>query len=156
MAAEAATEVTVKKAVVVPSRTIPQGLAAMLRLIPDGDFESVVEEMNAALGEIETGEITTATRSVEIDGVTVQKGQIIALHNGKLVCSAKSLQEACLGLLEQVHTEDFELVTLFCGQDAPKGETNLIADAIRSTYPELEVEIQEGGQPHYQFIISIE
>jgi DAK2 domain fusion protein YloV len=156
MAARAATEVTVKKAVVVPSHTIPQGLAAMLRLIPDGDFEAVVNDMNAALSEVETGEITTATRSVEIDGVTVQKGEIIALHNGKLIHSANSLEEACIGLLEKAHAEYFELVTLFCGVDAPKAETITIADAIRNAYPELEVEIQEGGQPHYQFIISIE
>lgn len=156
MAAEAAKDVTVKNVAVIPCRTIPQGLAAMLRLIPSGDFEMVVEDMNTAISEIETGEITTATRSVEIDGVEVKKGEIIVLHNGKLVLSTATLEKACLGLLEEAHAEYFELVTLFYGADTPHLEVIRIADAIRNTYPELEVEVQEGGQPHYQFIVSIE
>jgi len=128
----------------------------MLRLIPDGDFDEVVEEMNAAIGEVETGEITIATRSVEIDGVDVKKGEIIVLLNGKLVLATDTLEKACLGLMEAAHTEYFELVTLFYGADTPHTEVNRIADAIRNAYPEIEVEVQEGGQPHYQFIVSIE
>ena len=85
LTAKAAAELTVKKVAVIPSRSVPQGLAAMMRLIPDGDFESVVAEMTGALDDVETGEVTIATRSVEIDGVQVEEGQIIALHNGKLV-----------------------------------------------------------------------
>ncbi len=156
LAAKAAADVTVKKVAVIPSRTIPQGLAAMLRLIPNGDFDSIVEEMTAGLDEVETGEITIATRSVEIDGVAVREGEIIALHNGKLVLSTDSLEKACLGLLEIANADQFELITLFSGKDAPKAEVIRIADAIREQYPDLEVEVQEGGQPHYQFIISIE
>ena len=128
----------------------------MLRLIPSGDFEEVVEDMNAALAEVETGEITTATRSVEIDGVQVDKGEIIVLHNGKLILSTDSLEKACLGLLDKAHAEYFELVTLFYGADTPQPEVIRITDSIRNSYPELEVEVQEGGQPHYQFIVSIE
>lgn len=156
MAAKAATEVTVKKAVVIPSSTVPQGLAAMLRLIPDGNMEEVVREMESALDEVETGEITTATRSVEFDGVRVEKGQIIALHNNKLVLSASSLEEACLNFLELADVDDYELITLFTGADAPKNEVTHIVDRIRETYPDHEIEVQEGGQPHYQLIISIE
>jgi len=154
--ARTAAEMTVKKVVVVPSRTIPQGLAAMLRLVPSGDFEQVVQDMEAALDDIETGEITTATRSVEIDGVKVKEGQIIGLHNGKLVIAASSLTEACLGLLEKVNVSDYELITLFYGSGLSKHEANRVADLIREKYPEHEVEVQDGGQPHYQFIISIE
>ena len=156
MAAEAAKDVTVKNVAVIPCRTIPQGLAAMLRLIPSGDFDSVVEDMNSALSDVETGEITTATRSVEIDGVQVQTGETIVLHNGKLVFATDNLEKACLGLMETAHAEYYELVTLFYGADTPHPEVIRIADAIRGAYPELEVEVQEGGQPHYQFIVSIE
>ncbi len=156
MAAEAAKDVTVKSVAVIPCRTIPQGLAAMLRLVPSGDFDRVVEGMNNAIGEVETGEITIATRNVEIDGVKVKEGEIIVLHNGKLVLSTDTLEKACLGLLEEAHAEYFELVTLFYGADTPHPEVIRIADAIRNAYPELEVEVQEGGQPHYQFIVSIE
>ena len=156
MAAKAAGELTVKKVAVIPSCSVPQGLAAMMRLIPDGEFDSVVEEMNLALSDVQTGEITIATRSVEIDGVEVQEGQIIALQNGQLVMSAASLEEACLGLLEKANTEKYELITLFYGANVSKTEVSQIADAIRTKYPEKEIEVQEGGQPHYQFIIAIE
>lgn len=156
MAAKNAAALTVKKVAVIPSRTIPQGLAAMLRLAPDGDFDSVVADMTEALDDVETGEITTATRTVEIDGVQVDEGQIIALHNGKLVFAASRLEDACLGLLEKAHADHYELITLFYGTNVSKREVNRIADLIRKAYPEQEVEVQEGCQPHYHFIIAIE
>lgn len=156
LTARAAAELTVKKVAVIPSRSVPQGLAAMMRLVPDGDFDSVVAEMNAALDDVETGEITIATRSVEIDGVQVQEGQVIALLNGKLVLAASSLEEACLGLLAKAHADHFELITMFYGDNIPKAEVFRIADKVRAMYPAQEVEVQEGCQPHYPFIIAIE
>ena len=156
MAANQAKEVTVKQVAVVPSRTVPQGLAAMLSLQPDGELEAVAEKMTKALDQVRTGEITVATRSVEIDGVKVESGQVIALLDGKLVASAGSVEEGGLALLEKVDAEDRELVTLFYGESITHAEANRIADVIRSKYSNLEVEVQEGGQPHYQFIISVE
>ena len=156
LAAKSASELTVKKVAVVPSCTIPQGLAAMLRLAPDGYFDKVAQEMIEALSDVESGEITTATRSVEIDGVAVREGQIIVLHNGKLVMAADDLEEACLGLLKIAHADHFELITIFYGADMSKNEVNHIVDAIRRDYPGQEIEVQDGGQPHYQFIIAIE
>jgi hypothetical protein len=156
MAANQAKEVTVKRVAVVPSRTIPQGLAAMLSLHPDGELDSVAEKMTKALENVHTGEITVATRSVEIDGVNVKEGQVIALLDGKLVVSAGSVEEGCLGLLEKAKADEHELITLFYGQDMPHAEANRIADVIRKNYSSQEVEVQEGGQPHYHFIISVE
>jgi dihydroxyacetone kinase-like predicted kinase len=156
LAAKAAAELTVKKVAVVPSRSVPQGLAAMMRLVPQGDFDEVVQEMISAMDDVESGEITIATRTVEIDGVTVKEGEVIALHNGKLVLSSSNLEQACLGLLKKAHADHYELITLFYGSNLPKTDANRIADVIRRTYPDQEVEIQEGNQPHYQFIIAIE
>lgn len=156
MASQAAAEVTVKRTVVIPSCTVPQGLSALLNFVPDGDFDKVVTNMQSALEDVETGEVTTATRSVEIDGVNVQEGEIIALHNGILVLSTDSLETACLELLKKIGTEDFELITLFYGVDIDKQKVNHIVDVIRTTYPDQEVEVQDGGQPHYQFILSVE
>jgi fatty acid kinase len=156
MAANQAKEVTVKQVAVVPSKTIPQGLSAMLSLHPDGELAAVAEKMIKALEHVRTGEITTATRSVEIDGVKVETGQVIALLDGKLVASASSIEEGCLELLEKADAAGQELITLFYGQDMSHAEANRIADVIRSKYPEQEVEVQEGGQPHYQFIMSVE
>ena len=156
MAANQAREVTVKKVAVVASRTVPQGLAAMLSLQPEGDLESVAEKMTRAMSDVKTGEITVATRSVEIEGVKVETGQVIALLDGKLVVSAGSVEEGCLSLLEKADAQDHELVTLFYGEALTHVEANHMADLIREKYSNLEVEVQEGGQPHYQFIISVE
>ncbi len=156
LAAQAATTVTLKKAIVVPSKSIPQGLSAMLRLEPDGDLEYIVADMIKALQDVETGEVTVATRSVEINGVHVEAGQVIALLNGDLVEAAPTLDEACLGLLEKANTADRERITLFYGENISRNEINRIVDNIRAAYPSHEIELHEGGQPHYQFIISIE
>jgi dihydroxyacetone kinase-like predicted kinase len=156
MAANQAKDVTVKKVAVVPSRTIPQGLAAMLALQPDGEVDAVAEKMTKALSLVKTGEITVATRTVEIDGVSVKDGQVIALLDGKLVASAGSVENGCLALLEKAGALEHEIITLFYGENMPHGEANRIADIVRSKYPKQEVEVQEGGQPHYHFIISVE
>ena len=128
----------------------------MLRLDPGGDFERVVKEMTHALGDVETGEVTTATRTVEINGVDVKEGEVLALLNGQVVLSTENLEKACLGLLEKAHTQDRERITLFYGENISKNEVNTIVDRIRADYPHHEIELHEGDQPHYQFIIAIE
>ncbi|MHC1785071.1 MAG: DAK2 domain-containing protein [Anaerolineaceae bacterium] len=156
LAAQTAATVSVKKIAVIPTINVPQGLSAMLRLIPDANFDQIVSEMNEAMTEVETGEITTATRSVEINGVDVKEGEVIALHNGKLVTSSNSLEEACLDLLEKANTADRERITIFYGDNIGKSDVNKIVDKMRSAYPSHEFEVHEGDQPHYQFIIAIE
>ncbi len=156
MAANQAREVTVKKVVVVPSKTVPQGLAAMLVHNPDGDLNGIAEKMVKSLGTVKTGEVTTATRSVEIDGVKVEKGQVIALLDGKLVVSNKSVEEGVQELLKKARAEDHELITLFYGEEMSQTEANRIVDSVRAAFPNQEIELQDGGQPHYQFIISVE
>ncbi len=156
LSAQAAAQLTVKHVTVIPTSSVPQGMAAMMRLIPTGKAEEVLAEMTAAINDIETGEITTATRSVQIDGVNVKEGQLICLLNGKLVLSANNLKDATLGLLKKAHADHFELITLFYGTDVTRMEVDDIADSIRKKFPEQEIEVQDGGQPHYQFIISVE
>lgn len=156
MAANQAKDVTVKKVAVVPSRTVPQGLAAMLSLQPDGELDSVADKMTKALSTVLTGEVTTAVRNVEIDGVNVKEGQVIAMLDGKLVISANSIEEGCLGLLRKAEAGSHEIITLFYGQSISHNEANRIADLVRAEFSSQEVEVQEGGQPHYQFIVSIE
>jgi dihydroxyacetone kinase-like predicted kinase len=156
LASQATVSLTVKHVVVIPSNSVPQGLSAMLRLAPDSDMDDVVNEMTEALSEVITGEITTATRSVEINGVQVEKGEVIGLVNGKLVCAAPSLEEATLCLLEKSQTIDHERITFFYGNNITRNEVNVLVDKVREGYPSQEIEVHEGGQPHYQLIISIE
>ena len=156
LAAQAARDVTVKEVHVVPSRTIPQGLAAMLMHNPEGDLDVVAEKILKSLDTVRTGEVTTATRTVEIDGVNVETGQVIALLDGKLVLAASSVDEACLSLLEKADMDEYELITLYMGGDYPRAEANRVGDLIQEKYPDHEVEMLDGGQPHYQLILSIE
>jgi dihydroxyacetone kinase-like predicted kinase len=156
LAAEAAAQLTVKHVTVVPSRSVPQGLAAMMRMIATGNLKEVVTDMNAAMNDVETGEITTATRSVEMDGVNVKEGQHICLLNGKLVFACDNLKDAIIGLLKKAHADHFELITLFYGAGVSRMEVDAVVDSIRKKFPKQEIEVQDGGQPHYQFIISIE
>ena len=156
MAANSAAELTAKKAVVIPSTSIPEGMAAMLRHNPKGELEEVAKEMRDILPDVQTGEITTATRDVEIDGVKVKIGQIIGLHNDKLVIAAENVERACLKLLQEMKAEDHEAITLFYGEDLHSDQATEIADSIRKAYPKKEVDVHEGGQPHYQFILSVE
>ena len=156
LAAQQAKDVTVKKVYIVPSHNIPQGLAAVMHLNTDGDVEAVATRMTKSIEDVIAIEVTTATRTVEIDSVSVEQGQVIALVNGKLAVSASSVEEACLGALEKAKADDYELITLFYGEDLSSAEANRIVDAVRTAYPAQEIEIQDGGQPHYQFIISVE
>ena len=156
MTANQARDVTVKHVAVVPSKSIPQGLAAMLVHEPDGKLEAVAAKMTKSLATVKTGEITIATRTVEIDGVDVKQGEVIALLEGKLVASVSSVEQGVLELLDKAKADEHELVTLIYGEDISQNEANRIGDAVRQAHPTLEIEMQNGGQPHYQFIISIE
>ena len=156
LAANQARDVTVKQVAVVPSKTVPQGLSAMLAHNPDGDVAAVAEKMTKSLASVRTGEITIATRTVEIDGVNVESGQVIALLDGKLVLSAASLEEAVLGFLEKAEADQHELITFYHGEDLSHSEANRIADVAREKYSGQEIEVQNGGQPHYPFLISVE
>jgi len=156
LAAKQAAELTVKKVAVLPAISVPQGIAAMFAWEPDGDFEQTVAAMTEALGEVHFVEVTTATRSVEIEGVSVREGQTIGLLDGKLACSGDDLEQVLWNALDQGSAAEAELITLYYGADLTSAAAHQIADSIRDRYPQQEVEVLEGGQPHYQLILSLE
>jgi dihydroxyacetone kinase-like predicted kinase len=156
MTAQQAVGLTAKRVAVIPSKSVPQGIAAMLALSPDGDFQANVEAMTGALKSIRTGELTVATRSVEIDGVMVREGEAIGLLDGRLCCSGEELEQVTLDLLAKAVAARSELITLYYGADLPLMRANRLADRIREVHPSVEVELVEGGQPHYQLILSVE
>lgn len=156
LAAEAARKLSDKNVAVIPTRNVPQGLVACLRLNPNGDFEEIVEEMKESLDEVEAGEITTATRSIEINGLKVKEGEVIALLNGDLVDSSDSVVKACSNLLKKADTQEREHITIIYGENTTPEQVDEVTHLIHKEYPDHEVEVHEGGQPHYQFILSIE
>lgn len=156
LAANSAKALSVKQVEVIPTRNIAQGISAILRWNPEGDFQEVVDDMKDALPEADCGEITTSTRSVELNGVKVNKGKIIGLLNGTLVVTGESVTDTCLNLLEKTDLDARERITLFYGSELAEDEATAISDTITEKYPDHEIELHNGGQPHYQIIMSLE
>ena len=141
LAAEQASALTAKTLSVVPTTSVPQGIAALLALDPEGDLETVSQAMRAAVGEIKTVELTVATRSVELDGVQVREGQVIGLLNGKLAVAGDDLEAVLLEVLDKAGAAHAELVSLYYGAGMIAIQANKLGDRVRETWPRLEVEI---------------
>ncbi|MEJ5311705.1 MAG: DAK2 domain-containing protein [Anaerolineae bacterium] len=156
LAAQQAAEVSNKHVAVVPTRSIPQGVSALLALDQQATLDGNVAAMLRAAKEVVTGEVTWATRDVALNGIDVREGDAIGLLDGELVVDAESFDEAVYWLLAEVELEDCELVTLYYGEGVDAAQAESLAARLNETYPELEFEVIEGGQPHYPYIISIE
>ena len=145
-----------KRVVVVPTKTVPQGIAAQLAFNSQASLEANAAAMEAAIHHIQTGEVTTATRDVEMNGVRVKQGRFIGLLNDELSTSGDTVRDVVWTLLDQMGTQDREIVTLYYGNGVQREEAESLAKAIRERYPAQEVEVVEGGQPHYYYILSTE
>ncbi len=156
LAAEQASALSNKPAAVIPSRSIPQGVAALLAINYQADFETNTAAMMSAMEEIETGEITTATRSVKINGMEIFDGQIIGLHNEELKVAGTTVEEVVQMLLEEMGTSQREIITLYYGETTSEGSANALADLLQQNWPDQEIEVVAGGQPHYHYILSVE
>ena len=154
--AQQARELSRKEVAVVPTKTIPQGISALLALNYQEDLEANVEIMTRAAQGVRTAEITRATRAVQIEGVSVEKGEVIGLLDGKLTASGRTLEEVVWEMLRQMGADECEVITLYYGEAVEGAEAEKLADEIRAAYPDQEVELIEGGQPHYHYIISAE
>ncbi len=156
MAANQAAELSDKEIVVIPSHSVPQGVAAMLEFERDKTLATNSEAMRTALKEVKTGEITIATRSVEIDGVQAAQGQVIGLLEGRLVLCAEHVDEVLTQLLKSGQAEQAELITMYFGRDLSQADAESLAESVREKWPDADVELVSGGQPHYLMILSIE
>ncbi len=156
LAAEQARALSSKSVAVIPSRSTPQGVAALLAINYQDDFETNVAAMTSAMEEIETGEVTTATRSATINGVQVTDGQIVGLHNEELKVSGTTVEEVVRALLREMNAAEREIITLYYGEAISESDANALADLLQQDWPEQEIEIIAGGQPHYYYILSVE
>lgn len=155
-AEQAARLVTDREIVVIPTRSMPQGISALLPYDPKGDFADVAEAMGAAKDDVITGELTTATRSVEIDGVQVSEGQIIGLVDGRLAVAGDSILQVMREVLGQMCPDECELITLYYGNGLQEADARQLVDEMSELYPDPEFELVYGGQPHYHYILSAE
>ena len=156
MAAQQAAAMSDREIAVVPTKSVPQGVGALLALDQQATLDGNVNAMVQAVKEVITGEVTWAVRDVELNGLAVQEGDFIGLLNGDLVATAESFDEAVQKTLAKVDFTDRELVTLYYGEDVKETEAASLAEALGESYPEVEFEVVYGGQPHYPYLISIE
>ncbi|MFB3052920.1 MAG: DAK2 domain-containing protein [Dehalococcoidia bacterium] len=156
MVAKQAQELTQKRLRVVETRSIPQGIAALLALNQDAELEANVTAMEEAGQGVLTLEVCRAVRSTSIGGVRVNEGQIIAIVDDELKLAAETAEEGVLRALEGVEAEGASLVTLYYGADTKQAEAESLGDSIREAFPQYEVDVVHGGQPHYNYIASVE
>ena len=156
LAAEQAKTLTHKHVAVVATKTIPQGIAALLAFNYQADLDTNVRLMSAASQQVQTIEVTRAVRSVQVNGLDIGEGQFIGLLNGDLVTVGKDAPSVAASLLADVGLASYEIVTIYYGADVSEQEAQPLAEAIRGLCDAVEVEVLSGGQAHYHYILSVE
>ena len=156
MAAEQTVDLTEKKVVVVPSKTVPQGVSAMLVFDPDASEEDNLSAMTDAMAGVTTMQITYAARDSDIDGHNIHAGEYLALWGSSLFGSSADLKGLLRSMAEKIHEEGHEFVTVYAGADLPAGQAEETAALFREVCPECEVTLIDGGQPVYYYLISAE
>ena len=156
MAAEQAAELLDIDAAVVPTKTIPQGMAAILAFNPELSVEENKENMTSGFSHVKTGQVTFAVRDTSIDGVEIHKDDYMALAEGKIILSTPSMMDAAKEVVNALVDEDSEIVTIIFGEDTDEAGASDLASFIEENYADVEVEIVEGKQGLYPFILSVE
>jgi len=147
---------TKKTIKVVPTKTVPQGVASLLAFDYEADFDSNAKLMEKARSSVRTVEVTRAIRSAWIGDMRIRKNQAIGLLDTDLVAVGNSALDVLHKVLEEIDIEDAEVVTIYYGQDIQQAEAEKVSNSIREKYSNLQIEVVKGGQPHYEYIISIE
>jgi DAK2 domain fusion protein YloV len=145
-----------KEVFVVPTESMPQGIAALLGFNFESDFESNCESMNEAATHIQTAEITTAIRTVNIGDIRVREGDLIGLVNGNLVIAGQDMDYVIRETLQRMNIDRYEIITLYFGEGVSEQQAEGTARSIKEKYSHLEIEVVDGGQPHYAYILSAE
>jgi DAK2 domain fusion protein YloV len=157
MTAEKVRQFTDKHVHVVPSKTIPQGVAAILAFDYEADFDTNTRLMTQALSSVKSVEITRAIRTTKINGLKIKKKQAIGiLNDGEIISVADEPEQALYKALERVSPEKSEVLTIYYGADTGEPDSQKAKEDIEAKYPHLQVEMVKGGQPHYNYIVSVE
>ena len=156
MAAEQAAEVIGIEAAVVPTKTVPEGLAAILAFNPEVEVTANANAMKEAASFVKTGQVTYAVRDTSIDGVDIKKDDFMGIAGGKIIISTPSLEEVMKALLASLVEEDDEIVTILYGEDVSEEQATAMVDYVENNFSHTEVELYDGKQPLYPYIISVE
>ena len=157
LAANQAQELTEDKdIIVVPSKTVPQGITAIINYMPDADAQTNLEAMIEGIGNVKTGQVTYAVRDTHIDDKEIHEGDIMGIGDSGILAVGQSVEETTKEMLAQLVDEDTELISLYYGQDVQEESAENFAQEIEDLYPDVDVDVHSGGQPIYYYVLSVE
>lgn len=145
-----------KQIIVIPTKTIPQGITALVNYIPDHSAEENKEQMMAEIENVKTGQVTYAVRDTEIDGKTIKQNDFMGIGDKSILSVGTDLRATTLEMVDAMVDEDSAIVSIYFGSDSDEDSANELAAAIGEKYPDVEVEVNDGGQPIYYYVISVE
>ncbi|WP_438446764.1 DAK2 domain-containing protein [Gorillibacterium sp. sgz5001074] len=145
-----------RRVVVIPTKSVPQGMAAMLSFDENADADANTEAMQAAVGSVQSGQVTFAVRDTTIDGIEIKEGDFIGIHDNTIVTANSDLLETCRNLLDSMLESGGEIVTILTGEEASESDTKSIEEYLKDAHPDAEVEVHYGGQPLYAYLFAVE
>lgn len=145
-----------KDIIVVPSKTVPQGITAIINYMPDADAQTNLEAMIEGIGNVKTGQVTYAVRDTHIDDKEIHEGDIMGIGDSGILAVGQSVEETTKEMLAQLVDEDTELISLYYGQDVQEKSAENFAQEIEDLYPDVDVDVHSGGQPIYYYVLSVE
>ncbi len=145
-----------KKIIVVPSKTVPQGITAIINYIPDSPIDEIVGTMTDALSTVNTGEVTYAVRDTVIDDVQIKQGDYMGIGDSGILAVGGEIADVAFDMLDKMMNDDLELISVYYGDEVDEKEAEALRERISEKYPQCDVELQFGGQPIYYYIVSAE
>ena len=157
LAAEQAASLTEdKEIVVIPSKTVPQGITALINFMPDKSVEDNTKRMTDEMQNVKTGQVTYAVRDTSMDGKEIKAGDYMGIGDKTILSVGGDIADVTFELLESLMDEDSELVSLYYGQETSEEDADALADRVMEAYPDVDVEVHPGGQPIYYYVLSVE
>ena len=145
-----------KDIIVVPSKTVPQGITAIINYMPDADAQTNLEAMIEGIGNVKTGQVTYAVRDTHIDDKEIHQGDIMGIGDSGILSVGQDIAETTLEMLEQLVDDDSELISLYYGQDVTEEEADAFTQEVEKLYPDIDVDVHCGGQPIYYYVLAVE
>ena len=153
---QAASLVEDKEIIVIPTKTVPQGITAVVNFLPDVSAEENKEAMSEEILNVKTGQVTYAVRDTEMDGFEIKENDFMGIGDKTILAAGTDKKTVTLEMIDKMVDEDSAIVSIYYGSDVSEEEASEIAEAIEEKYPDVEVEINNGGQPIYYYVISVE
>ncbi len=145
-----------KDIIVIPTKTVPQGITAVISYMPEADVDANLEAMQEAIKNVKTGQVTYAVRDTKIDDKVIHEGDIMGIGDQGILSVGQSVEDTTKDMLAQLVDDDSELISLYYGQDIPEEDAQNFAQSIEELYPDVDIDVHMGGQPIYYYVLSVE